>query len=157
MHHQGRNRKSARPPCCGALAHATLLVVAVVVCACVSPVHAQDDNWYNRHGAINTFNPDWMTRLPDNILITELSLPGTHDTMSRCLGYTSAVCDWLECQTLTLATQLNAGIRVLDIRCRHVHNRFAIHHAVHQADDFRHLAPGETDQLRVQGISYRRI
>lgn len=65
---------------------------------------------------------NWMADLPGNIRLSELSLPGTHDTMSFYGG------DIVQCQSMPLATQLQSGIRVLDIRCRHIADVFAIHH-----------------------------
>ena len=56
-------------------------------------------------------NPNWMSVLPDSVRLSELSLPGTHETMS--LFGTDSVKN----QTMTLPLQLESGIRVLDIRC----------------------------------------
>lgn len=66
----------------------------------------------------------WMTSLPDNSSIAALSLPGTHDSGARF----EPVSGTAKCQNLTIAEQLEAGIRFLDIRCRHIGNAFAIHH-----------------------------
>ncbi len=56
-------------------------------------------------------NPDWMADLSDGLLLSQISLPGTHDTMARG-------CDLLaDCQVAPLADQLQAGVRALDIRC----------------------------------------
>jgi 1-phosphatidylinositol phosphodiesterase len=64
----------------------------------------------------------WMTGLHDSIKISRLTLPGTHETCSLKGGALTA------CQTRSLQDQLNAGIRFIDIRCRHINNGFAIHH-----------------------------
>jgi 1-phosphatidylinositol phosphodiesterase len=53
---------------------------------------------------------DWMSRLPDNILLKDISIPGTHETMSHYGG------DMSRTQSMQLHAQLNAGIRALDIR-----------------------------------------
>ena len=63
----------------------------------------------------------WMRNLP-NQLISELTIPGTHD--SCCMKD----CGVLKCQNWSLAEQLSEGIRFLDIRCRHVSDSFNIHH-----------------------------
>jgi 1-phosphatidylinositol phosphodiesterase len=63
----------------------------------------------------------WMMNL-SNKLISELSLPGTHD--SCC----NLDCGILQCHTWSLEKQLKNGIRFLDIRCRHFENRLDIHH-----------------------------
>ncbi len=67
---------------------------------------------------------DWMGFLDDDLSLSELSIPGTHDSgaLYEPLGGTA------KCQNLTIAEQLNAGIRFLDIRCRHIDNAFTIHH-----------------------------
>lgn len=66
----------------------------------------------------------WMTSLPDNTSLSQLSIPGTHDSGARIepIGGTAKT------QDLSIADQLNAGIRFLDIRCRHIGDAFAIHH-----------------------------
>jgi 1-phosphatidylinositol phosphodiesterase len=73
--------------------------------------------------AIPTSN-NWMTSLPDNSSISALSIPGTHDSGARFEPINGTA----KCQNLTIAEQLEAGIRFLDIRCRHIDNAFAIHH-----------------------------
>ena len=41
------------------------------------------------------------------------------------------------CQTMSLLDQLEAGVRFLDIRCRHFHRSFLIHHdRVYQGTTF---------------------
>ncbi len=72
----------------------------------------------------NYTSPDWMGRLGDGTRLAQLSIPGTHDTMSHYGG------DIAQTQSMDLATQLNSGIRALDIRCRHINNAFAIHHGI---------------------------
>jgi len=66
----------------------------------------------------------WMTVMPDNYSLARLSIPGAHDAGARY----EPVSGTAICQTLTISEQLNAGIRFLDIRCRHIDNAFAIHH-----------------------------
>jgi len=69
----------------------------------------------------------WMSRLPDQVRISELSLPGTHDS---CALHDGLSFGFAKCQSWQLSGQLKAGIRFLDIRCRHVGNRFQIYHGV---------------------------
>jgi len=116
---------------------------------------ADDTRSYNSADTIETSHPDWMRWVPDNKKLSELSLPGTHDTMARYGGGLA------ETQSLPLRAQLDAGIRVLDIRCRHIENVFAIHHGVifqnaffgadvlGVCDDFLRENPTETILMRV--------
>jgi 1-phosphatidylinositol phosphodiesterase len=88
---------------------------------------AHDDNAYSHDANVKAAHPAWMAKLSGKHKLSELSLPGTHDAMAHYGG------DIVQTQTLQLADQLKAGIRVLDIRCRHYKNACAIHHgAVYQ-------------------------
>ena len=75
----------------------------------------------------------WMGKLRDNQLISELSIPGTHDTMTGnkhrdndCKDFFYQRC--CVCQDMTLKEQLDAGIRFVDIRLKHHDNDFTLHH-----------------------------
>lgn len=77
----------------------------------------------------------WMSGLQDNISISKISIPGTHDSGARV--DTPVVTGTAKTQDLSIAEQLNAGVRFLDIRCRHIDNSFAIHHgAIYQNLNF---------------------
>lgn len=53
----------------------------------------------------------WMTPLDDNIYVSQLSIPGTHDAATvECTG------DSGKCQSRTIAEQLEMGIRCFDLR-----------------------------------------
>ncbi len=55
---------------------------------------------------------DWMSRLQDDLLLSEITLPGTHDSATRYVQLA-----WFsKCQSLTVGEQLEAGARYLDIR-----------------------------------------
>lgn len=66
---------------------------------------------------------DWMSTLDGDRLLSDLTLPGSHDTCAYTVDDRLA-----RTQNATLDDQLHHGVRVLDIRCRHEHDRFAIHH-----------------------------
>ncbi len=63
---------------------------------------------------------DWMSAIRGETKLTEITIPGTHDSCARkfanedIFGITSGVA---KCQSLNITEQLNAGIRFLDIRC----------------------------------------
>jgi len=69
----------------------------------------------------------WMSRLPDSVMISHLSLPGTHNS---CALHDGLSFGFAKCQSWQLSKQLKSGIRFIDIRCRHVSDRFLIHHGV---------------------------
>lgn len=75
----------------------------------------------------------WMATLPGEVSLSRLSLPGSHNACARYepVGGTA------KCQTLSIGEQLQAGVRFLDIRCRHVGDSFVIHHgSIYQNMDF---------------------
>lgn len=68
------------------------------------------------------FLPDWMSDLPDQLSLSRISVPGTHDTMSLYGG------SKIRCQSWPLDAQLAAGVRFLDIRCKLKGGHFLIYH-----------------------------
>ena len=66
-----------------------------------------------------------MSTIPDTRLLSDMSIPGTHQTMSRDGNI------WVWCQSLSLVLQMTIGIRFLDIRCRHYHDGLPIHHGMY--------------------------
>jgi len=96
----------------GALRRVAMGLILSLSFASVSLAH--ESPGYAHDARVLTRNPDWMGKLKDDVKLSQLSIPGTHDTMSRFGG------PIVETQTLTLANQLESGIRVFDMRCRHV-------------------------------------
>jgi 1-phosphatidylinositol phosphodiesterase len=68
--------------------------------------------------------PGWMSNVADTRGLTELSIPGTHDSGARFEPYPGLA----KCQELTIADQLAVGVRYFDIRCRHLDDGFLIFH-----------------------------
>ncbi len=69
---------------------------------------------------------DWMRDLDGKLRLSELSIPGTHDAGARL----EPISGTARCQSLSIAEQLAAGVRFLDIRCRHLSDSFAIYHGI---------------------------
>lgn len=69
-------------------------------------------------------NESWLKGLAGNQKISEVSIPGTHDTGALYEPINNVA----KCQDLTIEEQLKMGVRYLDIRCRHIGDRFTIHH-----------------------------
>ncbi|MER0242958.1 phosphatidylinositol-specific phospholipase C [Streptomyces sp. HSW2009] len=97
---------------------------------------------------------DWLADLADDTPVARLSLPGTHHSGVRIGGARIA------CQGRTIAEQLDAGIRYLDVRCRSYHSALVVHHgAVAQqllfgsvlltCEAFLRAHPSETVLLRL--------
>lgn len=78
---------------------------------------------------------DWMSFIPDSWDLGAFSIPGTHETCARF----ETIPDTAICQSLTLAQQLEVGVRALDIRCRHIEDVFAIHHGI----EYQNLSFGD--------------
>ncbi|MGE6594288.1 phosphatidylinositol-specific phospholipase C domain-containing protein [Bacillus mycoides] len=87
-----------------------------------------DRSGFNVNRTVNYTNSLWMRHIPNSRRISELSIPGTHGSMALYGGVVGTIGDIAINQTMNLETQLNSGIRFIDIRCRHYHNNFAIHH-----------------------------
>ncbi len=69
---------------------------------------------YSHDSSVNLSRPNWMAGLSDDLRINELSIPGTGNSMSYG-KYT----DFTLTQSMDLETQLNSGIRFLDLTLSH--------------------------------------
>lgn len=67
---------------------------------------------------------DWMKNVDGNKYLSQLSIPGTHDSGALY----EPVYGTAKCQELSIDEQLKAGTRFLDIRCRIIDDAFTIHH-----------------------------
>lgn len=68
---------------------------------------------------------NWMAKLPNATTLSQISMPGSHDTM------TLGGAEWgpiLLTQTMTLIEQLYSGIRMVDMRLVHIGNAFVLNH-----------------------------
>ncbi len=73
---------------------------------------------------------DWMKYVPDATSLSDISIPGTHDSATYVIGapwwkaaeigssIISVVARYTQCQSLSLSEQLEAGVRFLDIRIK---------------------------------------
>ena len=131
------------------------LVSLILIFSLTEVSHAHPTPAYSHDGGRQTCQPCWMKYLRDDVLLSELSIPGTHETMSFYGG------DAVQCQSMALNFQLQSGIRVLDIRCRHMRNRFKIYHGIvdqtvwfdavlNMVVDFLTKHPSETVLMRVK-------
>jgi 1-phosphatidylinositol phosphodiesterase len=97
-----------------------------------------------------------MADIRDDVLLSEMALPGTHDSGTYDKHIESVIT-----QTLNFNQQLDYGIRVFDIRIRHIGNSFALHHGpvflnvmfkdfLDAANDFLDKNPSETILFRLK-------
>jgi hypothetical protein len=114
---------------------AAAATLAAAALAAPAPAHAADASYRTLTTASN---PDWMRPIPDGTSLASISIPGTHETLAIHGG------TWVETQenygdaAATLRAQLDAGIRMIDIRARvNDGNTFTIHHgAAYQNANF---------------------
>jgi 1-phosphatidylinositol phosphodiesterase len=81
---------------------------------------------YSLNSKIKISNPSWISNISDNETISSLSIPGTHNSCANISFWLG--CGYVQCQSLSISSQLEAGIRFLDIRCRHIDKCFTMHH-----------------------------
>ncbi len=67
-----------------------------------------------------------MTSLPDNTRISEINLPGTHDSCAFRVQFPLLS----KCQNKTIKEQLNSGIRFLDIRVEKIREKLKLVHDI---------------------------
>ena len=107
---------------------------------CQAPVWCDGADW-DRSGHVNGADlailasrwlqepadlSNWMRELSDSVYLSQLSIPGTHNSGALY----EPISGTAKCQSLTIGQQLAAGVRFLDIRCRHINNAFTIHHGM---------------------------
>ena len=97
-----------------------------------------------------------MTPLHDSTPLSELNIPGTHNSLAFYGGLA------IECESKSLKEQYNMGIRFVEIRCRRYGDSLPIHHgmkfqkqfftadAVQITADWLKEHPGETILMLVQ-------
>ena len=67
-----------------------------------------------------------MKNIADDVLITAISMPGTHDSVCRYTDFSFIS----QTQRLSVAGQLNAGVRYFDFRFRFAEGRFLASHSI---------------------------
>jgi len=116
-----------------------------------------DDAYFHRADNAFTYKKNWMASISDETWLSEMALPGTHDSGTYKMSGRPIV----RTQVLTIKQQLEYGIRVLDIRVRHTGNKLAVHHGpvylhlmfgevINQIDEFLQENPTETVLVRIE-------
>ncbi|MEV7196305.1 phosphatidylinositol-specific phospholipase C domain-containing protein [Streptomyces sp. NPDC093510] len=118
-----------------------------------------NDDSYHNLGAPD--RNEWMWGVASNTMLSDMSIPGTHDTLSIHGG------NYVETQEnygdsgQTLRAQFDRGIRAIDIRVRSIGGKFTIHHASYyqkanfddvlkKTRDFLKANPHETIVMRLR-------
>lgn len=107
-----------------------------------------------RHTFATKDTRNWMSRISGKAPIQSLSIPGTHDSAADNKNHGNL-------QQHSITQQLEWGVRVFDIRCRHVDNWLLIHHGVYyqnksfgnvmdEINNFLNKYPSETVLMIVQ-------
>lgn len=145
---------------------AALIIAASGLLAWSAPASAQPTTWSSSFNNLTAqTRTDWMSQVPDSTSLADMSIPGTHDTLAIEPGLLAADFETQENQgtsAATLTTQLDAGIRAIDIRVRVVSGAFVIHHTdvyedtnfddvLTKAKDFLAAHPTETILMHLHG------
>lgn len=140
--------------------------IFLMICVCVMvfsnlqivSAHYDTAYWHETYNTVN--NSRWMENIDGKTRISELSIPGTHDSMA----YRSdlAFIDNTRTQTMNLQQQLESGIRYLDIRVKdNGNNNFVLHHGIvylgfsfdyvlQELQKFLNQNPSETVFMRIK-------
>lgn len=70
----------------------------------------------NPDNKLKTTTNNWLQLIGNHRLISSLTIPGTHDTMTYSMNYPNI---GNQCQNISLPEQLERGIRFIDIRLRY--------------------------------------
>ena len=72
---------------------------------------------------------DWMAALPDSRSLAEITIPGTHDS-GATVNLLGGLFVQSKCQNLSIADQLNSGVRFLDIRLKLESGKLNVYHGI---------------------------
>lgn len=80
------------------------------------PQKPRDNKYWKFVGGLNLGLADWMANVPDDTTLGHMSIPGTHDSCTYTYPHNIKV-GCVKTQNWNISTQLNNGIRFLDLRC----------------------------------------
>ena len=69
---------------------------------------------------------NWMSKISDDRMITSVTIPGTHDSSCRYIDFAFIS----KTQNLTIAQQLEIGVRYFDFRFKFDGNKFIANHSI---------------------------
>ncbi|KAL2885221.1 1-phosphatidylinositol phosphodiesterase [Ceratocystis lukuohia] len=97
---------------------------ATLACLAISHAakyHKIDDHW--SFDVDKGDNADWMDVIADETLLSSLSIPGTHNSMTYHIDNSL-----LQTQNAYLIEQLTGGIRYIDITCKYKDSDIVVYH-----------------------------
>ena len=87
------------------------------------------NNSFSEDSKPKKYFENWMKEIPDNIKISELTIPGTHDSCTyQIKGLGILVSFAAKTQSWNLEEQMKAGLRYFDIRLRSYNNTLHCFH-----------------------------
>lgn len=101
-------------------------VVSILVALLLLASCRMDVNLNGGNDTVYADSKNWMSRLPDDILFRDITIPATHDSCANrdLLGLPSISSN----QDLSLGQQLEAGVRCIDIRITEKGDGYGIYH-----------------------------
>ena len=95
---------------------------------CSQVVNEDNINCFNIYERVDLSK--WMGRCGGSALLSSLNIPGTHDSGAYRSSTGLDAQMMAKCQNLNLRDQCESGVRYVDIRCKHLNDRFEIYHGV---------------------------
>lgn len=139
------------------------IMVSFFICLFSISTLAADIPGFSEDYHTGVSHPIWMSSINDNRRLSELSIPGTHDTMAHkdALFPGNPVYDYTITQSMRLNNQLDAGIRFVDIRANYQNGQFLMNHGavylnstfqdvINYSKEFLNTNPSETIFMRIQ-------
>lgn len=86
-------------------------------------------NFYSESSKPKKYFEHWMKEIPDDIILSELTIPGTHDSCTyQIKGLGNIVSYAAKTQSWNLEEQMKAGLRYFDLRLRSFNNTLHCFH-----------------------------
>lgn len=73
--------------------------------------------------SVEKIQPNWMEKMDGNLMLSQLSIPGTHDSGTKLVSTSLA-----RCQNFSIRAQLYHGIRFFDIRLKYENSSLKLFH-----------------------------
>ncbi len=96
----------------------SVLVSLMLLFSIIPPITVAASSSYETATTLeNVASDSWMSAIRGETKLTEITIPGTHDSCARKFKNDTLYSSVAKCQDLNIPGQLDAGVRFLDIRC----------------------------------------